>query len=312
MNGLRNLRPGFRPGVHAALTGMASQASFFVDTRRISADARMHAAGTDFWAEAAWSWRTRSPALLAGAGGSPRWQCSWAVLARWYAPRFDATGSGAFRSGPRCSDEAGLSGALRWDRWLLTADAAWFPPPRGGGQAKCILAYTQPLADSVSLVFRLQAARRRTAGPRGDVRVDFRKEKGRLFLSGRLHLAHATQWSWAVCAESGWRARVFSGYLRGALFRADRWNDRIYLYERDVPGSFTVPACYGRGYVLSGVFGLRAGRGFRLSFRTSWRRSFRLGLSVQPPGVAEGKVVLQWTVRGRQGSGITKTLPGRE
>jgi hypothetical protein len=31
----------------------------------------------------------------------------------------------------------------------------------------------------------------------------------------------------------------------------DEWEDRIYAYERDLPGSFNVPAFYGRGYWIS-------------------------------------------------------------
>ena len=31
----------------------------------------------------------------------------------------------------------------------------------------------------------------------------------------------------------------------------DDWDDRIYVYERDAPGSFSVPARYGRGWSAS-------------------------------------------------------------
>ena len=39
--------------------------------------------------------------------------------------------------------------------------------------------------------------------------------------------------------------------MRATVFGIDSWADRIYVYERDVPGSFSVPAYYGRGYALS-------------------------------------------------------------
>ena len=47
--------------------------------------------------------------------------------------------------------------------------------------------------------------------------------------------------------EGGWRCRVLALNLRQGIFRIDDWNDRIYVYERDAPGSFNVPAFYGRG-----------------------------------------------------------------
>ena len=36
-------------------------------------------------------------------------------------------------------------------------------------------------------------------------------------------------------------------YARAGAFRVDEWDDRIYAYERDSPGSFSVPAYYSRG-----------------------------------------------------------------
>ena len=44
---------------------------------------------------------------------------------------------------------------------------------------------------------------------------------------------------------------LLSAFLRFSLFRADDWEARIYCHERDVPGSFSVPAFYGRGWKLS-------------------------------------------------------------
>ena len=46
--------------------------------------------------------------------------------------------------------------------------------------------------------------------------------------------------------------------MRGTLFFADSWHDRIYAYERDAPGSFSVPAFYGRGWKLSLMAGRKA------------------------------------------------------
>ena len=58
-------------------------------------------------------------------------------------------------------------------------------------------------------------------------------------------------------AEAGWKtpsdtARVqLSAIFRATFFRVDNWDDRIYVYERDAPGSFSVPARYGRGWAAS-------------------------------------------------------------
>ena len=52
-------------------------------------------------------------------------------------------------------------------------------------------------------------------------------------------------------ASGGWNA--VSAYLRLTAFVIDRWNDRIYVYERDAPGNFSVPAYSGRGASLAAV-----------------------------------------------------------
>ena len=49
----------------------------------------------------------------------------------------------------------------------------------------------------------------------------------------------------------------------------DKWPDRIYVYERDAPGNFNVPAYYGKGWSLS----------FAGSLRPSRRHAFYLRLS---------------------------------
>jgi len=59
----------------------------------------------------------------------------------------------------------------------------------------------------------------------------------------------------------------FSIYIRGTIFNASNWADRIYCYERDLPGSFSVPVMYGRGGSLSSLIGLKSSgiRRFRFS-----------------------------------------------
>ena len=57
--------------------------------------------------------------------------------------------------------------------------------------------------------------------------------------------------------EGGRKTGRYSMYLRGTLFFVDNWDDRIYSYERDAPGNFTVPAYYGRGFSISAVGGSR-------------------------------------------------------
>ena len=70
-------------------------------------------------------------------------------------------------------------------------------------------------------------------------------------LHGRYNALHCEQWAWLSYLEAGYKKEKTALYLRGTLFKVDKWNDRIYAYERDSPGNFNVPVYYGRGWALS-------------------------------------------------------------
>ena len=87
------------------------------------------------------------------------------------------------------------------------------------------------------------------AGVRLDIRGMVTATFGPWILAGRYDavLGQGFAWNWYV--ELGWKpSEAFSVYGRGGIFKVDDWDDRIYVYERDAPGSFTVPARYGRGW----------------------------------------------------------------
>ena len=47
--------------------------------------------------------------------------------------------------------------------------------------------------------------------------------------------------------EGGWKPPGGTGWIRFTAFSTSGWQSRIYSYERDAPGNFTVPPCYGTG-----------------------------------------------------------------
>ena len=88
--------------------------------------------------------------------------------------------------------------------------------------------------------------------------------------------------------EGGYKTSKMAFYMRQGAFLVDNWDDRIYSYERDAPGSFSVPAYYGRGVWTS----------FNASWRFArWGRMYaRAGVLAYPfmqkkkPGKAELKL----------------------
>jgi hypothetical protein len=86
------------------------------------------------------------------------------------------------------------------------------------------------------------------AGVRLDLRGMLTATFGPWILAGRYDavLGRRPAWNWDL--EAGGKTGPSAGSARGGLFKVDDWDDRIYVYERDAPGSFTVPARYGRGW----------------------------------------------------------------
>ena len=100
---------------------------------------------------------------------------------------------------------------------------------------------------------RLQA-RLRPADPaplRLEGRALLSVERGRWLFGARYDAVRCRDFAWNGYAEAGWKTENAGLYLRGGLFKVDDWDDRIYVYERDAPGAFTVPARYGRGWYAS-------------------------------------------------------------
>lgn len=90
-------------------------------------------------------------------------------------------------------------------------------------------------------------------------------------LSGKIQTADQSRdLAFLAAAEGAWKGRVVRCHAQAAFFRIDSWDSRIYLYQRDVPGSFSVPAMYGRGISLAGYAKMKFGRNTELHLKCGW------------------------------------------
>ena len=228
-----------------------------------------------------------SAALLAGI-----WNIAYgkkaALLARAYSPSYSSPWAGAVRSASKVSDEYAASAGVQLPWLSLTADAAWHPSD-GSWQHKGILKLQHSLGAltpslRLSSRYRPQASKERL---RTDIRFDLDGSWGELQAHLRVNALRCVSWGWLGYAEAGWKDEA-SLWARVTLFSVDSWADRIYVYERDVPGSFNVPAYYGRGYSLA----LYAGwKGLKLRLATtrfpggskapSWELKLMIGMKSQ-------------------------------
>ena len=77
-------------------------------------------------------------------------------------------------------------------------------------------------------------------------------------------------------------------YLKQGFFVVDKWDDRIYSYERDAPGNYNVPAFYGRGVWTSATASWKFARWGKLYVRAAFT-SYPF-MKEEKPGKAELKL----------------------
>ncbi len=236
------------------------------------------------------------PRALAAVGGvrfPAGDRIRWALAGRYYPAKYSAPLGGALRSSTKVGNETGLSfsgeygserrqtlrgvtgfgNSVQVLRLLLTADLCRAVDGEKR-QLKAVGRMDWQISDAWALQVQLTERLRRgytTPVNRFELRGDLRWSNCRLSTTTRLHAVASEKASLLLYQEGGYKDAKSSLYLRGTLFFADSWQDRIYAYERDAPGSFSVPAFYGRGWKLS----LMAGRKISPFSRPSLR-SLRL------------------------------------
>ena len=249
--------------------------------RKAAKDGEVKLAADAFWAfrkwelfgECAWDALPGAGAALAGLRMPLGEKMRLAAAGRYYGGAYGAMHAGALRAGTRCSDEIGFSlgweygsekrvkregaegfgSSVQQNKLLLTMDAAAVPSTPGKGQLKVFAQYDAQLSGTWGLQMRLTHRRRWRWTPenRSEGRLDLIWQRGPLRHVTRLDLLRGEGLSGLLYDEWGYGdSGPFRVYLRGTLFAADHWNDRIYAYERDAPGAFSVPAFYGRGWKL--------------------------------------------------------------
>lgn len=232
---------GSEPIVNVTRIWRTAMAGLTANREGASLEARIARPDWSLFAETAVRYDGKLSAL-AGAYYHPAYGHRVGLLGRWYGLA-DKRYSGA---------AAGYEGPT----FALTADAGW-RTDSGESQFKALLRWHPEYNGGGKVRFlpevRLQGRLRpKDKAPlRVDARAVLGVESGPWVFSGRFDAVRCRDFAWNWYAEAGWKREKMALYMRGGLFRVDAWDDRIYVYERDAPGSFTVPARYGRGWDAS-------------------------------------------------------------
>ena len=151
---------------------------------------------------------------------------------------------------------AGLEFMSRKVLASLTADAALLPIPYSDPNRFQLRMYGRALwqiNDKWSLEGRVTERYRNYERPRTALRLHLSRVQGPWNANLRGEAVWCEKTGLLTYAEGGYKGESLAAWLRVTGFLADKWNDRIYVYERDAPGSFSVPAYYGKGLSLSAV-----------------------------------------------------------
>lgn len=324
---------GLLPGVNVAVLLRSAQISFthysdmslssaesHLDDMKTSADVAFCIKGTDVFAEAAYDWQSRSLACLGGVVFPAGDDVRLGVVGRAYPPGYSSTRSAALRSLTKCTNEysISLSGEVTSGKWIglkgregfgsnirrhsgmLSFDAACFPEPKGEDAVKSIQLkgkadWSVILSPTWKMKLRLSERVRTWDEPfRSEIRVEISYDTGLLTLISRTDIVKCKGLSFLSYAEGGYKNDCISMYLRLGAFKADEWADRIYAYERDAPGSFNVPAYYGRGVWSSAFLRWRFARWGKAYLRAS---VCSYALMKEPkPGKAELRLQLEFDI----------------
>lgn len=225
---------------------------------KAAADGRFSAGGFDVFGEACFDFPQRQFELCAGA----IWNASYDLQA---AARLSCGKS-----------KPAASAAVRFRTHFLSFEA---------GPARLRLLATSTLSPGrgLSLSFRLCETRKPSGPMKHELRADLSGGSAPWGYALRSDLAYCRAFAQFYYAETSFKAEKLAVYARLTGFRIRNWDDRIYVYERNAPGSFSVPAYYGTGIAASIYASMKLKHAkfyLRTEYQKSDRNAGKFGLSV--------------------------------
>lgn len=298
---------------YAEIHGLFQGAQTGIRDMKTSADMAFCFKGTDVFSEVSFDWESGLPAALAGTVFRAGENVRMSAMARYYSPGYTASHSGAACSTSACSNECGATFAgefsagkwvtvrgqqsfgasIRRHRGTFSVDAAMFPSGKLKGMHNNVQVQARMQSEHLAadwLKFSLRAVLRyRDWGEpfKCELRTDISVISGCWSASVRMNVVACTGLGLLGYAEGGYRAPRVSVFLRQGFFSIDNWNDRIYVYERDAPGNFLVPAFYGRGLWSAAVCSWNCAKWLRIYARASCTAYPFMVLEKRKPGNAE-------------------------
>lgn len=288
-----------------------------VEDMKTSADMSGCFNGTDVFSEISYDWISGTTAIIAGTVFPIGDDFRYGMVARFYPSDYSSSRSVAMRSLTKCSNEYalavstefasgkwidlkgrnGFGSSVRRNNGSMTLDLARFPvsngdEDNGSSQVRFKTDWTCMLSDSWKMSLLISERIRSWGMPfRSEARIVMAYDIGCFNITLRTDLVVCNEYGFLSYVESGYVGGKSAFFARTGLFLADEWEDRIYAYERDAPGSFNIPAYYGRGFWSSVMWRWSFARWGRLYLRAAVT-SYPL-MEEKKPGKAELKFQLE-------------------
>ena len=277
---------------HAAITNVATFPAMASSTDidvRTSLDCAFCISGINVFGEMVYGWNDSMLSAVAGSRFRTGERHDMAVLLKhFHNEQTMLAASGTWMTGER-------KHTCNW-----SVETSYYPISKDiddscSAQFKSVLAWNMTFSRSFQMKVRLNERVRTWGRPfRTDVRTDLSYDHGEFAANLRFNVVSCSRVACLAYVEEEYERDRISFHLRQGVFCVDEWDDRIYVYEHDVPGSFNAPAMYGRGVWTSAVVRTRLTQDMRLYLRASYTGYPFMSGENKKPGKAELKFQMQY------------------
>lgn len=250
-------------GVSQILEFGGLRREIYIPTMKTSCDFSLCVKGIDVFSELMFDWVTMSPSAIAGTVFPIKDMWSMAALVRSHDSEHKLALSSSV------NDRKRVDGSMSTELTLYSTPKD--DDEQMSIQWKFHSQWKFVLNEQFQLSLRL-TERLRSWGQmfRTDLRSDISWQSDIFTVTLRLNGLQCENYSFLSYVEGGYKSGRISLYLRQGIFVVDDWDDRIYAYERDVPGAYNSPAFYGRGLWTSLMSSWKISDWCRLYFRAGY------------------------------------------
>ena len=320
--GIKNSRTeyGFLPAVNVAWYGKKGQFSITdfaeftgftggntrIPHMKTAADFRLCLKGIDLFSEVSYDWVNSAPAFLSGSSFPVAEGLRAAALLRLYPSDYDSYMSAAPSSSSKNVNEAGIALAGEYmsekHKVSFSFDTSAHPQsrlevPEQSYQIKALLSWQYMFSESFCMSMRLSERYRNYEDlhHRTDLRLDLSHTTSTYLVNARINALKSDKYGFLSYLEGGLFIKTLTMYLRQGIFLIDDWDDRIYAYERNAPGNFSVPAYYGRGLWTAFNLTWKYARWGKLYAKASFQSYPFMEEEKKKPGKAELKLQAEFS-----------------